>query len=1679
MRLTRVLVSTLICCSCVLVANAGLGAGSPFVAEQVSELPASGASLALNPNAKAPAQFASGPVVAGLTDIAYGEDAIDSIGLSFPVTAPGVVYPTGPTTDPNGFLTAGDFAPDPADPNVTNLYVMSFYGTDLYTMDTATGALTLVGSSLPGTGDQYSGMAYDETTGTMYAATRDDLFTLDLATGAATLVGQMVADPNAALIISIAVDCAGNLYGHDIINDELGSIDKVTGAYTAIGPCGFNANYAQGMEFDTDCSALYMAAYNYDTGAAELRTVDVTTGATTLVGTIDAGELGFVAFGPRPLVSGSCCDDYDGICLDVASPYECPPGLRFTPGVACADLDPSCGIIGACCDASYECLGNMLQSECDALGGRFYAGEDCATFICPEVCDHSIVLYDTYGDGWNGGLVDVIVDGSPALTGLTIASGGGPEAYVFQAATGSVIETVYTAGAYPSENQYEILDVVGDVLCSDGFGGVTPSGVTCTGNCEADTGACCDQYTGICTIVAQFDCPPGSEFTPGLTSCDQLDPPCGILGACCDPNTLTCIGTMYEADCDAQGGRFYPGEDCATFVCPDVCEHTIVLRDTYGDGWNGGLVDVVVDGSPVLTGLTIADGYGPESHTFMASTGSTIETIYTVGSYGSENEYDILDVAGLVLCSDGLGGATPTGVTCTGNCEIVAGACCNEYDGVCEDVGSEAECAYTFYDGVSCLDIDCGIMGACCDPNTLSCVGTMLQSECDALGGKFYAGEDCADFVCPVPCDHTIVLEDSYGDGWNGGSVDVLVAGTPVLTGLTIIDGAGPESHVFQAATGDTITTIYTAGSYASENSYQILDVNGVVLCADGESGAPVGITCTANCLMEGACCYSDGTCAVTAVADCTGLFLGVGTACEPNNPCATGACCYDDGTCADVDEASCTGVFQGYGTQCETTYCPLPGDACGNPLVIGPAEPNMPPIVTTNYTCGRGNNYEDTCLGFYDGGEDIIYELVVAQDTYLSLTLDPNGLTYSGIAVHDACPLDPNECIGVSTSGFSSDPHGIECEFFAAGSYYIMIDTWPSPDCLPYFTLTIAECVPCRVECPPDAIDEAEICGEDTNGGCNGDPNDPNFPMFDRITCGDTVCGTSWFDGSLRDTDWYEVVVSEPTVLTLTAEAEFDMLVGFLEQTYCGVTGCDNFTGSVSPNAIVDKCVEGVVTTECLWPGTYYVFVAPQFNDDVDCPAIYTLSLDCTSCTIDPNDLGACCLPEGGCELMPECACTGVFKGVGSTCEPNDPCLTGACCFADATCEDYDETTCVNAGGTFFGWGTECVTTICPTPGDSCDNALVIGPIGLADLPVVDVNLTCGRGNNYSDTCMGSYDGGEDMIYQLEVYEDMTVDITLDPGPTTWTGVAIHDSCPLDPTSCMGTSTSSSAAPHKIEGMTLTAGTTYYIMVDTYPSPDCIPSFTLTIGQACAESFECPPGATPEGEADCGEFGDINNGCNVDDPNFPLFMSIGCNEVICGTLGTYTGLDPNGNPTNFRDTDWYEVTIEPNSPFEITAQSSGEFVYGLIGQTALGVPGCANLTGSLSDYHVAPGCEEPPTTVTVANLPAGTYYLFVSLTVFDGVPCGQEYWLTVNCSDTQPLCQGDSNCDGIIDWQDIDFFVAAQNDDVASWEAMFLPDSPDCPFENNDVNGDMYVDWMDIDPFVGLMGTTCSPDTK
>jgi hypothetical protein len=74
-------------------------------------------------------------------------------------------------------------------------------------------------------------------------------------------------------------------------------------------------------------------------------------------------------------------------------------------------------------------------------------------------------------------------------------------------------------------------------------------------------------------------------------------------------------------------------------------------------------------------------------------------------------------------------------------------------------------------------------------------------------------------------------------------------------------------------------------------------------------------------------------------------------------------------------------------------------------------------------------------------------------------------------------------------------------------------------------------------------------------------------------------------------------------------------------------------------------------------------------------------------------------------------------------------------------------------------------------------------------------------------------------------------------------------------------------------------------------------------------------------------------------------------------------------------------------------------------------------------------------------------------------------------------VCRGDCDCSGVVDFGDIDYFVAALSGQAA-WENLYQVNHggqvPPCPYANCDANGDGSVDFGDIDVFVARIGVIC-----
>ncbi len=116
--------------------------------------------------------------------------------------------------------------------------------------------------------------------------------------------------------------------------------------------------------------------------------------------------------------------------------------------------------------------------------------------------------------------------------------------------------------------------------------------------------------------------------------------------------------TTYDAYVQNDCGSSWTGP--TTFTTSGTCGVWHVdLIDSYGDGWNGGVLDVYVNGTLYYDDLTLSSGSGPESHGIPTDIGDILSFDYTAGNYSTENEYKVYDEGGNMVADEGTGGTTP------------------------------------------------------------------------------------------------------------------------------------------------------------------------------------------------------------------------------------------------------------------------------------------------------------------------------------------------------------------------------------------------------------------------------------------------------------------------------------------------------------------------------------------------------------------------------------------------------------------------------------------------------------------------------------------------------------------------------------------------------------------------------------------------------------------------------------------------------------------------------------------------------------------------------------------------------------------------------------------------------------------------------------------------------------
>jgi hypothetical protein len=284
--------------------------------------------------------------------------------------------------------------------------------------------------------------------------------------------------------------------------------------------------------------------------------------------------------------------------------------------------------------------------------------------------------------------------------------------------------------------------------------------------------------------------------------------------------------------------------------------------------------------------------------------------------------------------------------------------------------------------------------------------------------------------------------------------------------------------------------------------------------------------------------------------------------------------------------------------------------------------------------------------------------------------------------------------------------------------------------------------------------------------------------------------------------------------------------------------------------------------------------------------------------------------------------------------------------------------------------WGDKGSEVIMDGGADSRDGGeTVADAVVIPSLPFEDTGATCDNINNYDEACPYTLGTAPDVVYSFTPGTNMQIDIDLcGSGYDTKLYVYENAVTPGAPFACNDdyyTGAPCGLWVSALLGLNVTAGNTYYIVIDGYGT--ACGNFVLAMDQFIfipSECAECPPDAFAEGEPDMGVDPDdvTNGGCNTDPDNPPFTLLEGTGNS-CVTMCANSGW-----PATGRDTDWF-ITTAVGSEISLSVYSDY-----IVNMYQLAIPDCASATVTESTTSVA--CEW--TTLTIATTPGEVVYLWV-----------------------------------------------------------------------------------------------------
>jgi hypothetical protein len=465
------------------------------------------------------------------------------------------------------------------------------------------------------------------------------------------------------------------------------------------------------------------------------------------------------------------------------------------------------------------------------------------TTICEPAaqCVYTFRMTDSFGDGWNGARMQVRQGTIVIATiGETFVAGAGPVDVQVSLCNNLPFDLFWSVGGtFAGEVRVAVINppafnqtlyamtvasapLVGTVLYAGTVDCNNPACLPPTGvvvNNIGDTSASVS-WTPI-TGVTQYEVIVLPSGSPAPTAASTGT----ITSTIPFPLTGLTSGTVYNvyirAICSSPvPSNWTPVTSFNTTLCQiaDQCNYTFRMTDSFGDGWNGARMQVRQDGLVVATiGATFTAGAGPIDIVVPLCDGLPFDLFWSVGgTFAGEVRVAIINnftqqvyamtvasapLVGTVLYTDNLVECDvpeclpPTGVaisaigdtSATVSWTPITGI--TNYEVIVLPSGSPAPTAAST--GTVTTDNPFLITGL----TAATIYDVYIRTLCTTSPSNWTPVSSFNTTICAVAdqCLFSFVLTDSFGDGWNGNTMNVTQNGIVVgVFGSTFTTGVGP-----------------------------------------------------------------------------------------------------------------------------------------------------------------------------------------------------------------------------------------------------------------------------------------------------------------------------------------------------------------------------------------------------------------------------------------------------------------------------------------------------------------------------------------------------------------------------------------------------------------------------------------------------------------------------------------------------------------------------------------------------------------------------------------------------------------------------------------------------------------------------------------------------------------------